>query len=219
MAEHTPTPTGGAFDDGDTSAVFSEQERQLESLLDEALAPGAIAGGVPDGLSARVFAATAAELGAPRGVLARIGFGRAALAAAAAAVLALAVGLGAWLAQGVTWPTGQTVPHVSLVPEQPATVHRPAVIDEPAPPARAVARAGEGAAPPNDLPRLEREIAALASHTGPSEPIDQQLDLLELYIEQAERADSRWDVMHVAIESAMSEWEFAVDLQNSESTF
>src|SRR5262245_57137761 len=60
--------TGG----GDAERPF---DPKLESLLDEALAPEAIDGGVPRDLAARVFNATKDKLTRRRTVLGRIGFG------------------------------------------------------------------------------------------------------------------------------------------------
>jgi len=69
-------------------------DAELEALLDEALAPEAIEGGVPTDLAARIFDATKGKLQKRRTILGRIGFGSwSAIAASWSIAGLLAVGL------------------------------------------------------------------------------------------------------------------------------
>jgi hypothetical protein len=79
---------------------------RLDALLDEALSADSVEGGIPAGLSDRVFAAARAELAAEQPVLARLGAWR--TFAMAASVLLL-VGGALWLSVREREGTGPTI--------------------------------------------------------------------------------------------------------------
>jgi hypothetical protein len=99
-----------------------ETDPGLDALLDEALSAESVEGGIPAGLSDRVFAAARAELAAERPVLARLGAWR--TFAMAASVLLL-VGGALWLGVREQEETGPrvakitpevTAPHATAAP-------------------------------------------------------------------------------------------------------
>jgi hypothetical protein len=167
------------------SAEALEEFRDLENLLDEALAPQAVAGGLPEGLADRIAAATQPRLKASRTVIGRIGPMRlgAALAtfAALAAAVALAISTGFWRhgAEGPT-PGGMIGPplveHPQPVPTQTLVQNTPeSPIIEPR------------SAPESAI--IERGLTRVTNYTGPNAVIDQELDLLAVRIAQARGGD------------------------------
>jgi hypothetical protein len=138
---------------------------RLDALLDEALSPESVEGGLPAGLSDRIFAATSASLAPSRtrsGVLARIGFPT--LSAIAAAILLL-VGGAVWLStrDADTAPPGGSFAHQ----DQPFT--------------------------PEDINKVNKDLAQIAAHDGPHEPVDDEIDLLAVELEQFAE-NSGWNV-------------------------